>query len=112
MALEVVGKLVNRLDKQSGTAKSSGKEWVKQTFVVRTDEEYNNLYPFEVFGQDKVDALSKISIGSEVKVSFNVSAREYQGKYYTNLSAWRLVSVDGSLPQPSSVSSVEDDLPF
>jgi hypothetical protein len=76
--LVVLGKIEKVLDKVSGTSKSSGNEWVKQDFVLRTGDKYNNLYYFTVFGQEKVDAFIKYNkIGDSVKVSFNVSTKEY-----------------------------------
>lgn len=113
MALEVVGKLTKKLDVVKGTSKKTGKEWSKQEFVVKTSEDYNNLYCFEVFGEEKVQALSAIKEGDDVQVSFNVKCNEWKGKYYTSLSAWRLSSDGGAeAEEPVSVSQDEDDLPF
>jgi len=110
--LKVVGKLDKLLEKQSGTS-NAGKEWVKQSFLVKSDEQYNNLYCFEVFGKDKVDNLASISVGSTVEVSFNVGTNEWKGKYYTSLSAWRISSESSpsQIEEPTFVES-EDDLPF
>ena len=60
--LKVTGKIKQFLDVQSGTAKSSGNEWRKQSFIVSNNEGYEGkeqLYCFEVFGQDKVENLTK-----------------------------------------------------
>lgn len=111
MALEVVGKIKEVLDKKSGESKS-GKSWVKQEFLVKTDEQYNNLYCFEVFGEDKVNSLSNLSVGDTVQVSFNVSTNEYNGRYYTSLSAWRLSSNNSAEVQDTVTVSDDDDLPF
>ena len=110
--LKVVGKLDKLLEKQSGTS-NAGKEWVKQSFLVKSDEQYNNLYCFEVFGKDKVDNLASISVGSTVEVSFNVGTNEWKGKYYTSLSAWR-ISSESSTNRTIIDTFVEsdDDLPF
>lgn len=118
MSLEVTGKLEKFLEQSTGTTKD-GKEWKKQPFIVKTDEDYNNLYPFELFASgehlEKIDNLLKYNkVGDTIKVQFNVNANEYKGKYYTNLSAWR---VDNSKQPESqspaeSVGEVEDDLPF
>ena len=51
-------KITKVLDTQSGTSKA-GKEWSKLTFVGETDEEYNNLYAFELFGKEKVENFNK-----------------------------------------------------
>ena len=86
---KVTGKLEKFLDVESGT--SAKGEWQKQGFIVKTKDEYNNLYCFNVFGQEKVEKLTKYNkVGDEVTVSFNVNCREYQEKYYTDLGAWRI----------------------
>lgn len=110
MSHQVKGKIQKILDVQSGTSKS-GKEWKKQSFVVKTDDEYNNLYCFEVFGADKVDNLTKYNkVGDEVSVEFNIQTNEYQGKYYVNLQAWRIEGKKNE--QPVSIVEDDDDLLF
>ena len=102
MSLEVQGKITKFLDVEQGTS-TSGKEWKKQLFLLETDEKYNNLYCFEVFGVDKVDNLEKYNkVGDDVKVQFNVSTNEWKGKYFTSLQSWRIEKADVS-------DSIEDN---
>ena len=99
---------------QSGTSKQ-GKEWQKQEFVVKTEDEYNNVYCFEVFGDEKVGNLTKYNKeGDKVTVQFNINTNEWQDKHFTSLSAWRIVSEDKPAPAPEIASSdkQKDDLPF
>ena len=44
--MKVTGKITKIMEVQKGTSKA-GKEWQKLTFVLETDEDYNNVYPFE-----------------------------------------------------------------
>ena len=44
----------------------------------------------EIGVKDKVTMLDPLQIGQDVTVHFNVRCREYQGRYYTNLTAWRI----------------------
>lgn len=89
--LKVTGKITKVLDKQSGTSKD-GKEWVKQLFLVDNNEKFNNIFCFEVFGQEKVDNFHKYNkVGDVVEVEFNVSTNEWQGKYFTSLQAWKIM---------------------
>jgi hypothetical protein len=120
MSLEITGKLEKFLDVESGTSKA-GKEWKKQSFIVRTEEEYNNLYCFEVFGDEKVDNLTKYQKeGDLVKVVFNVGCNEWKGKYFTSLSAWRIEKTEGAVngvptvdqPTTNNDASPSDDMPF
>jgi len=112
--LVVLGKIEKVLDKVSGTSKGSGKDWVKQDFILKTNEKYNNLYAFTIFGQEKVDNFAKYNkVGDTAKVSFNVSTNEYNGKYYTSLNAWSIFKENaGGEDAPAPVSEQEDDLPF
>ena len=86
--MEVTGTIQEIFPLETGETKT-GKQWQKQSFLLKTDEQYNNLYCFGVFG-DKVGKLSNVAVGENVTVAFNVETREYNGKYYTNLSAWKI----------------------
>ena len=116
MSLEVKGKLEKFLEKQSGKTKS-GKEWEKQSFLIRTDEQYNNLYCFEVFGKEKVDNLNKFyKVGQMLNVTFNVQTNEYKGNYYVSLSAWMIKKDESPVDFEKVVEDLKDetpdDLPF
>ena len=126
MSLEVTGKLKQFLAPQTGEKKDGSGQWVKQSFLVETDAQYNNLYCFEVFGDEKVQNLTKYQKqGDEITVEFNVNTNEYKGSYYTSLSAWKISkATDGinakAIPNASEFelagnasATVEDDgLPF
>lgn len=112
MSYKVIGKVEKFLDVRSGTSKS-GKDWKSQSFVLKTDDEYNNLYCFEVFGEEKVENLTKYNkVGDVVEVEFNVSTNEYQGKYYTKTQAWRITGQKAVEEVASVPDESEDDLPF
>jgi hypothetical protein len=108
--MEVTGKITKVLEKQSGVSKAE-KEWTKLSFILETSEAYNNLYCFEVFGTEKVEQFEKYNkVGQEVKVDFNVSTNEWNGKYFTSLQAWRIFKAEAE--QPAEVEATGDDLPF
>ena len=119
MSLEITGKLVKTLPIESGTSRA-GKEWKKQSFVIDVGDEYNPEVCFSLFGDEKIKLITGLDIGSNLKVGFNVSSREFNGKYYDNLDAWR-VDVAGAgdtVPHPGkAVDTVDlgdegDELPF
>jgi len=114
MGLEVVGKIEKVLEAKKGTSKKSGEEWISQEFVVKTGDKYNNLYCFNIFGQEKVDNFAKYNkVGDAVKVSFNVSTNEWQGKYFTSLQAWSVFKETGEAnSEAPAASDAVDDLPF
>lgn len=111
---KVTGTIAKIKDVQTGTSKA-GKEWKKQEFVVKTDAEYNNLYCFTVFGDEKVENLTKYNKeGDKVAVSFNINTKEWQDKHFTDLGAWRIEKVEGgTVPEPTTQADpISSDLPF
>ena len=104
--IKEVGKVVTGISK-------ADKPWKKVTFVVETSEEYNNIYPLEVFGEEKVDNFLKFNkVGQSVDVDFNVSANEWKGKYFTTLSAWKIFKAEEVKDLELVPTNEEDDLPF
>ena len=89
MALELEGRIVRKLNVQTGT--SARGAWAKQEFVFEYQEgNYPSQICMNVWGEDKVKDLEKYQIGDKVKISFNLSSREYNGRWYTDVRAWRI----------------------
>ena len=103
----IKGKVVKVLDVETGTSKA-GKEWKKQGFVIDTGNEYNPEVCFSLFGDDKIEMLKKFSVGQEVEVEYNLSSREFNGKYYHNIDAWKIAGVSVSAPAQEE----DSNLPF
>jgi hypothetical protein len=120
MSLEVSGKIKTLLAVESGTAKATGNEWQKQNFIVSNNDGYEGkeqIFCFEVFGQEKVENLTKFNkVGDNVKVQFNIGTNEWKGKYFTSLSAWRIEKLETAPATPQAPAEVSpepvEDLPF
>ena len=103
MALELEGRIVRKLGVQSGT--SARGAWSKQEFVFEYQEgNFPTQVCMNVWGDDKVKELDKYQVGDKVKVSFNLSSREYNGRWYTDVRAWRIEPA-GAATQPSAQPS-------
>tara|TARA_R110000824_G_scaffold38712_1_gene117972 strand:- start:3192 stop:3542 length:351 start_codon:yes stop_codon:yes gene_type:complete len=113
--LKVTGEIVKILEVESGTSKG-GKAWIKQNFVLNTGEKFNPEVCFQIFGQEKCDNFAKYNkVGEKVDVSFNISSREFNGKYYHNLDAWKVfkAEMETGTPKEAEVAiEAADDLPF
>jgi hypothetical protein len=109
--LKIKGRITKKLEVESGTSKA-GKEWKKQSFVIDNGNQYNPEVCFSCFGDDKLDMLSSHKEGSEVEVYFNVSSREFNGKYYHNLDAWNIKGSTPANPELNKSDTEDDDLPF
>ena len=99
-ALEIEGKIIQLLAVTKGT--SARGEWAKQHFVL---EYQDGNFPAQVcltaWGQDKVDELAKYKVGDTVKASFNIRAREYNGRWYNDIRVWRLGAPGAAAPAPA-----------
>lgn len=114
MALEITGKLIQKLDLQSGIGKT-GNSWQKQEFIIETTEQFPRKVCANLWG-DKVDMLSAINIGDTVIISFNVESREFNGKWYTDVKAWKIekqgVQVPGGAMPVDTFEPIEDSATF
>ena len=69
---------------------------------------------------DEIDA-SNVQPGEQITASIDVQSREYNGRWYTDVKAWKIEKMGGGGTQTTSVNDVEipvppefddDDLPF
>ena len=78
-------------------------------FVITTADKYPQEVIFQTVN-DKMDIITPYGQGQEVTVSFNVRGREYNGKWYNTLDAWK---VQGEATSPvNEPMPMDDDLPF
>lgn len=99
MALEIVGKLQQLLPLQTGTG--SRGDWTKQEFIIETVEQYPKKVCVSAWG-DKAKELEGIKPGETLKISINIESREYNGRWYTDIRAWRIERDNGTQPAASA----------
>jgi len=102
--MKITGKLVKILELQKGVSKA-GKNWQKQSFVLDTGAEFNNQICIDTFGE-KIEQIQNLKNGAEIEVKLNVSSKEYNGRYYHNISAWEIALIDSAKVEES------DNMPF
>jgi hypothetical protein len=105
--MEITGKLVQKLERETGVS-NSGKTWEKQSILVsQASANYNKEVAITFFG-DKIKSLRDIIEGDDVSVSINLYSREYNGKYYHNIDGWFIAKFG-----EETVSPINDaNLPF
>ena len=86
--MEVTGKLIQKLPVQSGVS-SSGNNWSKAEFVIETVEQYPKKICANLWG-DRARALDQFQEGSLITVSFDLESREFNGRWYTDVKAWKV----------------------
>ena len=120
--MEISGKIIELLELKSG--QSANGEWRKQEYILETEAEYPKKICFMAWG-DKIDQFN-IQQGEKLAVSVDLESREYNGRWYTDVKAWK-VSREGvdartahssdnlARNQPQNINSTSidgDDIPF
>ena len=84
MAYEISGKIKVILDTQTFPSGFS-----KREFVITTEDKFPQDIMFACL-KEKADQLEGLQEGQEVRVQFDIQGREYNGRYFVNLNAWRV----------------------
>ena len=103
--MEIIGKLLQKLELQSGIGRT-GNSWQKQEFVIETSEQYPKKICANLWG-DKLDMLDTVNIGDTVKLSFSIESREYNGKWYTDIKAWKIEPATEVPAQPAQQAAYQ-----
>ncbi len=118
MSYEISGTVKVIFDTQTF---SSG--FSKREFVITTEDKFPQDIKLECL-KEKASILDGIETGRQVKVWFDINGREYNGRYFVNLNAWRLEAGDGSKPadtppagdtvpeDTTDYSEKDDEIPF
>lgn len=117
--MEINGKIIELLPEKSG--QSANGAWRKQEYILETNSQYPKKICFMAWGE-KIDQ-SAIKQGENLVVSVDLESREYNGRWYTDVKAWK-ASRDGiqDYSQPHQQTDVgetsnindlsDDDIPF
>ena len=103
--MELQGKIIAALDVKTGT--SARGEWKVQEFVLETiDGQFSRKMVFSVFGEERLQRFN-IQVGQDVNVSFDIDAREYNGRWFNSIRAFDvrpvIANVGGPIPPVEQV---------
>ena len=128
MSFEVTGTLHKKYDTENKSGSFQAREFV----IEIQSGNYPQMVKFQLV-QDKCALLDKFEEGDQLKVYFDLRGREWSGKYFTNLNAWRVDKMNAEEPvtststnamaaqpapfptvkdEPTAMPGFEDDLPF
>lgn len=94
--MEIEGKIINYLGEQSGTSKA-GNLWKKKEYVLETFGNYPRKVKFHIFG-DKSDTIV-LEPGKDYVLSFDIESREFNGRWYTDISVFGARDYTGNTQQ-------------
>ena len=119
--MEINGKIIELLPEKSG--ESAKGPWRKQEYILETEGQYPKKVCFMAWS-DKIDEFA-IKEGESLVVSVDLESREYNGRWYTDVKAWKVTRAGASADnvpfntpeefnttQPESPHLLDDDIPF
>ena len=101
--MDVQVKITAILPVSSYTSKKDGGTVNSYGFVGETlDDKYPKKIKFDVFGDDRWGSFG-LRVGSVYTVSYDLTSKEFNGKWYTHVNAWRASEYtgQGQAVQPS-----------
>lgn len=96
--MELIGKVVRLGNLVSGT--SARGPWSKQELIVETDEQFPRQVCV-ICWTNLVEEAKALAPGQMVKIQISVESREFNGKWYTDVRAWRFDQVGATAGAPT-----------
>ncbi|MDP2529789.1 MAG: DUF3127 domain-containing protein [Candidatus Palauibacterales bacterium] len=119
MDVKLTGTVKQVLEEQTGEGRNG--PWRKQEFILETEGDYPKEVCIVQWGE-KIEELG-VKEGERLTVHVDIQSREYGGRWYTDVKAWRVERQAGAAPSgpppaeepfpaPSDPGALDDDLPF
>jgi hypothetical protein len=115
--MQLKAKLTQLLPIQTGSGKNG--EWKKQDIIVESDGQYPKQVCVSIWG-DKINE-EQLIVGNILNIDFDIESREYSGRWYTDVKAWKIEVVNHNTPPENNPNNIEpldlseeegDGLPF
>jgi hypothetical protein len=118
MELKISGTVTQLLPEQSGESRNG--PWRKQEFILETEGKFPKPVCIVMWGEN-IDQFG-VTEGARITASIDIASREYNGRWYTDVKAWKVeregegeggpppTAADEPFPEPPD--DVDDDLPF
>jgi hypothetical protein len=122
--MELQGNVIQLLDEQSGDGRNG--KWRKREYIIETGGQYPRKICFNLWG-DKIDQFP-MKVGDAVNVFFDLESRDFNGRWYTDVKAWKVEKASKGAESPIADKTYdpgfqstpdlnipppgEDDLPF
>ncbi|SIO08645.1 DUF3127 domain-containing protein [Algoriphagus halophilus] len=118
--MELSGKIIQVLPEVGGNSRN-GNAWRKQEYILETGGNYPKKVCLSIWG-DKIDQFS-LQVGEQVTLGVDVESREYNGRWYTDVKAYKVDRTGNGAPSTPSANEMpevssfhsdsdEDTLPF
>lgn len=85
--MQITGKIVSVFKIVTGNGKKG--IWTKQDFLLEIPGQYTKNVCISLWGEDKINKYD-LAVGLTVTAHIELESREYQGRYYTDVKAWKI----------------------
>jgi len=115
--MKIKGQITQILEEQTGESPKG--KWVKRSFLLEKDDQYPKQIKIDAFGEKCNPEFIKLN--NMVEIDINIESKEFNGKYYTNVNAFKISLIGKSNEQQPQMPiskpteqtvSKDDDLPF
>ncbi len=93
--MEITGKVVRLGALTEGT--SARGPWRKQDLIIETEEQFPKTVCLTCW-TNQIDEIQKFAPGQAIKAQIDLSSREFNGKWYTDVRVWRFDPVGATAP--------------
>ena len=97
--MEITGKVVRLGGLTEGT--SARGPWRKQDLIIETDEQYPKTVCLTCW-TNQIDEIQNMVPGQLIKAQIDISSREFNGKWYTDVRVWRFDPITATTPNPTA----------
>jgi hypothetical protein len=94
--MEIIGKVVRLGNLVEGT--SARGPWRKQELIIETEEQYPRTVCL-ICWTNQIEEIQKFAPGQTIKAQIEISSREFNGKWYTDVRVWRFDPVGAAAPE-------------
>ena len=96
--MEITGKVVRLGTLTEG--QSARGPWRKQELIIETEEQYPRTVCL-ICWTNQIDEIQQFAPGQTIKAQIDISSREFNGKWYTDVRVWRFDPV-GATAAPAA----------
>ena len=104
--MEITGKVVRLGTLTEGT--SARGPWRKQELIIETEEQYPRTVCL-ICWTNQIDEIQRFAPGQTIKAQIDITSREFNGKWYTDVRVWRFDPVGA---QPTAAPAPQPQQPM
>ncbi|MEG1499250.1 MAG: DUF3127 domain-containing protein [Bacteroidales bacterium] len=86
--MDFTAKLIQIMPPITGEGKNG--TWKRQEYIFETESQYPRKICVSVWGDKGITDMNIMKEGNVLNVSFDLESREFNGRWYTDIRAWRI----------------------